>query len=213
MQIIADRKRRLHTVAVSTGITYNENNSHSNRCLISVPEHGAQEAILAATEPVRHQQIDTLYLSHHGWLQGWLRRKLGDAADAADLAHDTFVRLIASTRAINLDDEPRAFLTHIAKGLVVDHWRRHAVERAYLDAIAHLPEPEAPSPEARLLIIESLLRIESMLDSLPANTREIFLLAQLEHLTLQEISTRVGAPVITVRRHIHKALVACMAVA
>ena len=154
-----------------------------------MPEHGAQEAILAATEPVRHQQIDTLYLSHHGWLQGWLRRKLGDAADAADLAHDTFVRLIVSTRAINLDDEPRAFLTHIAKGLVVDHWRRHAVERAYLDAIAHLPEPEAPSPEARLLIIESLLRIESMLDRLPANTREIFLLAQLEHLTLQEIST------------------------
>lgn len=157
--------------------------------------------------------IHTLYSHHHGWLQGWLHRKLGNACDAADLAHDTFVRVLVSRRARPLGDEPRALLTHIAKGLVVDHWRRQDVERAYLEAIAHLPEPEAPSPEARLLIIESLLRIEAMLAGLPAHVRQVFLMAQLDGLTLQEISDAVGTPVITVRRHIQKALVACMAIA
>lgn len=159
------------------------------------------------------QELHTLYSNHHGWLQTWLRRKLGDASDAADLAHDTFVRLIDSTRTSSLADEPRALLTHIAKGLVVDHWRRRAVEQAYLDAVSHLQAAEAPSPEARLLIIESLLRIQAMLASLPPATQQIFLMAQLDGLTLQEISTRVSAPVITVRRHIHRALVACMSIA
>jgi RNA polymerase sigma-70 factor (ECF subfamily) len=64
-----------------------------------------------------------------------------------------------------------------------------------------------------MLIIESLLRIEAMLATLPARTRQVFLLAQFDELTLQQISERMAMPVITVRRHIHKALVACMSVA
>jgi len=160
------------------------------------------------------QQVHALYTTHHGWLYGWLRRKLGNAADAADLAHDTFVRVMVSRRLpAQLGEEPRALLTHVARGLVIDHWRRQDVERAYLDALAHLPEPEAPSPETRLIIIEALLRIDAMLASLPARTRQVFLLAQLDGLTLHQIAERTNTPVITVRRHIHKALMACMAVA
>jgi RNA polymerase sigma factor (sigma-70 family) len=158
------------------------------------------------------QQVHTLYSDHHGWLYGWLCRKLGNTCDAADLAHDTFLRVMSSRRLPeHLGDEPRALLTHIAKGLVIDHWRRQEVERAYLEAVAHLPEPEAPSPETQQLIIEALMHIDAMLTSLPARTREIFLLAQLDRLTLQQIAERTQTPVITVRRHIHKALMACMA--
>ncbi|MBX3630194.1 MAG: hypothetical protein KF908_09865 [Nitrosomonas sp.] len=63
--------------------------------------------------------------------------------------------------------EPRALLTHIAKGLVIDHRRRLDVERAYLEAIACLPEAEVPSPETRLRIIDALMRIDAMLAGLP----------------------------------------------
>lgn len=147
-------------------------------------------------------------------MQAWLRGKLGNSVDAADLAHDTFVRVLASRRPPSaLGDEPRALLTHIAKGLVIDHWRRRDVEAAYLRAVAQRPEPQVPSPEARLLIVEALLRIDAMLASLPPRTRKIFLLAQLDGLTLQRISERTHTPLITVRRHIQRALLACMAVA
>lgn len=171
-----------------------------------------EEGAVAATDLAAHQ-IHILYTDHHGWLYGWLRRKLGNACDAADLAHDTFLRVMASRRMpVHLGEEPRALLTHIAKGLVIDHWRRRDVEHAYLEALAHLPETEVPSPETRLLIIDTLMRIDAMLTSLSGRTREIFLLAQLDGLTLQQIAEHTQTPVITVRRHIHKALVACMAV-
>ena len=74
--------------------------------------------------------VAQLYRDHHGWLSVWLRRKLGNSFDAADLAHDTFVRLMAGRRRTDVGAEPRALLTHIAKGLVVDHWRRRALEEA-----------------------------------------------------------------------------------
>ncbi len=160
------------------------------------------------------QQVHVLYASHHGWLHGWLRRKLGNASDAADLAHDTFVRIMASRRLpADLGDEPRALLTHIAKGLVIDHWRRQSVERAYLDALAQLPEPMAPSPETRLLILEALYRIDAMLRGLPARTRNVFLLSQLDGLTYPQIAQQMGLSLITVKRHMRSAFAACLALA
>ncbi len=155
-----------------------------------------------------------LYADHHGWLHAWLRGRLGDSADAADLAQDTFLRLMVARRApLLLGDRPRALMTHIAKGLLIDHWRRQRVERAYLDALAHLPAHAAPSADEQVIVIETLARIDAMLARLPALTREVFLLAQLDGLTLQQISDRVQAPVIAVRRHIRKALLACMELA
>lgn len=158
------------------------------------------------------QQVHILYADHHGWLYGWLRRKLGNACDAADLAHDTFLRVMLSRRLpAQLGPEPRALLTHIAKGLVVDHWRRQEVERAYREALAHLPAPEAPSPETRLLILEALYRVEAMLRGLPARTRDIFLLAQLDGLTYPQIADRLGTSLVTVKRHMRSAYAACLA--
>lgn len=161
----------------------------------------------------RASSIEAVYSHHHGWLLSWLRRRLGDAGDAADLAHDTFLRILASSRYERLGDEPRALLTHVAKGLVVDLWRRRELERAYLDALAELPSAHVPCLETQMLVTEALVRIDDMLTSLPPRTREVFLLAQFHGHTLQQIAEQMSMPVITVRRHIHKALVACMSVA
>lgn len=165
---------------------------------------------VSAVESAVQQQVHVLYSDHHGWLLSWLRKKLGCADNAADVAQDTFVRLLCHRKPVDLS-EPRALLTHIAKALMIDHWRRQEVERAYLEAIAHLPEPMAPSPETRLLILEALLRIETMLRGMPAKTREIFLLSQLDGLTYPQIAGQQGTSLVTVKRHMRAGFVACMA--
>lgn len=156
--------------------------------------------------------LEVLYCNHHHWLVGWLRRKVGCSHLAAELAQDTFVRLLASRRAPVTASDPRKLLSHVAKGLMIDYWRRRDVERAYLNAIAHLPELEVPSPEHCLLIIESLMRVEALIRDLPEMTRRVFLMSQLDGLPLNQIAETTGMPIITVRRHIHRALVACLAV-
>ena len=163
---------------------------------------------MPAGNTIQSHDIETLYSSHHGWLQGWLRRKLGCDEQAADLAQDTFMRLLG--RHTFTLDQPRALLTHIAKGLVIDHWRRQDVERAYLEALANMPESYAPSAETRYLILESLYRIEAMLRGMPDKTREIFLRAQMDGLTYAEIAAESGIALITVKRHMKTAFISCM---
>ncbi|UZE10116.1 sigma-70 family RNA polymerase sigma factor [Pseudomonas sp. B21-053] len=166
----------------------------------------------SADQPL-NQQVHHLYSEHHDWLQGWLHRKLGNRCDAADLAHDTFLRLLTRQVVRPLGSEPRALLTHIAKGLVIDRWRRQDLERAYLETIAHLPAAEVPSPETRFLILETLTRIEALLRELPAVTRDTFLLSQIEGLTYSQIATRLNVSLITVKRHMRAAFIACLSVA
>lgn len=69
---------------------------------------------MSTAEGALQQQIEHLYANHHGWLRGWLRRRLGNSFDAADLAHDTFLRLLVSGRAPT-PEQSRAHLTQIAK--------------------------------------------------------------------------------------------------
>lgn len=157
--------------------------------------------------------VQNLYCEHHGWLHRWLDRKLGNTSDAADLAHDTFVRLLTRPSSTGFGAEPRALLTHIAKGLVIDRWRRQDVERAYLDTIAHLPEPEVPSPETRWLILEALYRIHAMLSEMPEKTRTAFLMSQLDGMTYAQIAEALGVSLITVKRYMRDAFLACLSVA
>lgn len=156
-------------------------------------------------------EVEALYCAHHGWLLGWLSRKLAHAGDAAELAQDTFVRVMSRPRDLGEIREPRAWLTTIAHGLAVDHVRRRTIERACLEAIASLSEAHAPSPETRLLLFEALVRIDAMLDGLSPKAREAFLLSRLDGLTYTEIAYRLGVSLSSVEKYMASAIRHCVA--
>lgn len=165
------------------------------------------------TKAVSHPDpITELYSSHHGWLYCWLRKKLGCAHQAADLAHDTYVRVISSGR-IPPAEQSRAFLTQVAKHLVVDMYRRYRIEQAYLEAVATLPQPQVPSVEERALILETLCEIDAMLDSMPTKVRTAFLMSQLDGMSYAEIAQDLGVTVSSVQKYMSKALLVCYQVA
>jgi RNA polymerase sigma factor (sigma-70 family) len=151
-----------------------------------------------------------LYAQHHSWLKSWLRKKLGDSETAADLAQDTFVRMLAKPSPENLD-EPRAYLAVVAKGLMSNWYRRRAIEQAYLDILASRPEQYAASPEERAMILELLFEIDTMLGKLPAKARSAFLLSQLEELTYSEIAEKLDVSLSTVKRYMVLGFAHCLA--
>jgi RNA polymerase sigma factor (sigma-70 family) len=155
--------------------------------------------------------VGPLYSDHHAWLLTWLRRKLGNAFDAADLAHDTFLRILVSGTTPP-PEKSRAHLTQIAKGLLIDLYRRRQIETAYLDALSVLPEACTLSCEERAIVLETLLHIDAMLDTLPPRVREAFLLSQLDGLTYSEIASRMSVSVSMVRKYMLRAAQTCHAV-
>lgn len=166
-------------------------------------------AMSSANKTVSSDSIAELYIEHHGWLQNWLRKKLGNAPRAADLAHDVFVRLLGKPQEIGDIRDPRAYLARIGGGLLDDHWRRQALERAWLETLAAQPQPLAPSPEERSLVIETLEEISRLLDGLPPRTRNIFLLSQLDGLTYPQIAAQLGTTVNVVQKAMGSALASC----
>ncbi|MBW3504298.1 MULTISPECIES: sigma-70 family RNA polymerase sigma factor [unclassified Pseudomonas] len=152
--------------------------------------------------------VEVLYQDHHSWLTGWLRRKLGCPQSAADLAQDTFMRLLTARETPTLA-EPRAFLTVVAKRVLFNHYRRQDLERAYLQALAQMPEQVVPSEEERAIILQTLMELDQLLDGLPSPVKRAFLLAQIDGLSHAEIGARLGISVATVKRHLNKAALRC----
>ncbi|WP_370661230.1 sigma-70 family RNA polymerase sigma factor [Massilia oculi] len=159
--------------------------------------------------------ITALYSEHKGWLHGWLRKKLGCAHNAADLAQDTFIRIVMAFKG--KDDaaaqlrEPRAYLTTVATRVLSNHYRRLSLEQAYVEALRLMPEAAAPSPEDRLVILETLNEIDALLDALPHKARTVFLAAQLDGLTYNEIALEYGIAPRSVRRYMALAYERCLA--
>ncbi|MFJ3107509.1 MULTISPECIES: sigma-70 family RNA polymerase sigma factor [Pseudomonas] len=164
---------------------------------------------ITASDAAPHAHLHALYRDHNSWLRGWLRHRLSNSADAADLAQDTFVRVLLARSSGTLQ-EPRRYLATIARGLVIDLYRRRSLEQAYLDALMARPELHAPSAETRALILDSLLAIDRMLDGLGARTRQIFLVVQLDGLSYEKAADRCGVSVSTVRKHLARGLMHCL---
>jgi RNA polymerase sigma-70 factor (ECF subfamily) len=147
-------------------------------------------------------------VQHHSWLYGWLKGKLNDACDAADVAHDTFVRILGSRDASQIR-EPRDYLATVAKGLVIDRYRRSAIEAAYLETLAARPEATEISEEDKALIIETLVAVDKALASLGARAQKIFMLSQIDGLTYQQIAVQLNVSLTTVKKHMIRALTEC----
>ncbi|KIQ61155.1 MULTISPECIES: sigma-70 family RNA polymerase sigma factor [Pseudomonas] len=164
-----------------------------------------------AASPTEHS-LHALYRDHGSWLENWLRRRLGNAWDAADLRQDTFLRVLASSQALAELQEPRAYLLTVGKRLLSNFYTRRNLEQAYLDALASLPEACVPSPEQRWLLLETLHALDELLDGLPPLVRRAFLWSQLEGLGYREIAERLQVSERTVKRYMAQAYEHCLLV-
>lgn len=164
---------------------------------------------MSGIELAQQTEIYNLYSNHHRWLHNWLRSRLGCSETAADLAQDTFIRILQKDYLAQ-PQSPRAYLSSIARNLLVDLYRRRSIERAYVDTLALQPEAVDISPAARHEIIETLMEIDRLLDGMGERPREIFLLAQIDGLSFVAISQQLGISVNTVRKHFIRAMSQCL---
>jgi len=178
--------------------------------LIVIRKSSLKEPDVLNPIPGPSDAVHLLYRAHHGWLRGWLGSRLGNACDAADLAQDTFVRVLRHRHEVGALREPRAYLTTVAGRLLINHHRRRSVEQAYFEALALLPDQAAPSAEQRAIVLQALQDIDDMLAGLSAPVRQAFLMAQLEGRSHHEIAARLKVSPRSVRRYVAKGLEQCI---
>lgn len=159
-------------------------------------------------------RFDDVYEEYADFVWRVLRRLGIPDSGIADAAQEVFVVV-----ARRLDDfEGRSALRHWIAGIAVhvarhQHRTRLRRERATQDGPAPedpdtLADRSLPTPLEALERQELVKRLYGLLDTLPAEKREVFVLAELEDMTAVEIARMLSIPVNTVYSRLRLARIA-----
>ena len=152
--------------------------------------------------------VETLFRHHHRWLVDRVIRRIGCPETAADVAQDTFLRLMTGFAGKEAQ-APKALLGRIAHGLLVDRLRRRDIEQAYLRGLAQLPAAQEPTSEELIEVVDMLHRLSTALDGLKPRARAVFLLSRIDGHTYPAIAARLGVSLRTVEKDMALALWHC----
>jgi RNA polymerase sigma-70 factor (ECF subfamily) len=134
-----------------------------------------------------------LYTAAHGRLVLQVTALTGDLAEAEDVVQEAFVRAMGRWSRIRGYDNPEAWVYSVACNLARSRWRR--TQRAL-----HL----VPSPSIAAELSPDRVALLEALRALPADQREAVVLHHLVDLPIEEVATRQGVPVGTVKARLHR---------
>ena len=121
--------------------------------------------------------------------------------DSDDLAQDLIVAALERGGAV---ENPGAWLERVGRNAVIDRWR---VLRRRDELAMEIDPPVSPiDPEAALLCRERRGLVRRALAALPRAQRRAALARFHAELPYEEVAARVGAPAITARTRVHRAL-------
>ena len=144
-------------------------------------------------------------------------RFTASADDAEDLTQEVFIKVYRTLGSYAL--ERGSFMTWLAavsRNLLVDHFRRHKLERATdsleaapgaseekLSLAERLPDA-APSPDARVQSGETQKLVHQALQRLSPELREAVILRDLQDMDYKEIALALRVPEGTVKSRINR---------
>jgi RNA polymerase sigma-70 factor, ECF subfamily len=153
--------------------------------------------------------FETLYARQRGMLYRYILRSVGDRSSADELFQETWSRLVASRERYRVEAKFSTWLLQIAHNLVVDSFRRARPQAGAEETetvLRELDAPETERPEQLLGEFEQRRRLQLVLDTLPPEQCEAFLLRVEGGLGLDEIARLTGAGQETVKSRLRYAL-------
>lgn len=150
-------------------------------------------------------------------LRNFIRRRVADQQDAEDILQDVFYELVAAYRMLKPVEQVTAWMFRVARNRITDLFRRKKREaiREPAETIEDgemlqleelLPAPGA-GPDAAYARSVLLDELDSALDELPAEQREVFVAHELMGQSFKEIAAETGTSVNTLLSRKHYAMV------
>lgn len=144
-------------------------------------------------------------------LYGMLLRRLGNRADAEDLAQEAYLRLLRVERK-KFIEKPDAYLFRIAANLANEFTMQRGaastvidIDEAYQLDTLH----EENSLEKTLERRAEIRRLEVILENMPPAYRAVLILSKRDGLTREEIARELGLSVHTVKKYLARAAAWC----
>ena len=159
----------------------------------------------------RDGNVDAFVREHQAELLNFFRGRVTRPQDAADLAQESWSRLMHYR--LDTVTSLRGLLFTIARNVLKNHWRWSALRQ--IEQPTDFAELELPSdtadPDRQLQAERNLEALEAAVTALPPKCRTVFLLSRIEGLSNAEVAERCGISVKMVEKQLAKAIIACRA--
>ncbi len=165
----------------------------------------------ASLEPMaieQDQRISEVVKREQSRLRNFIRRRVPDQVDAEDILQEVFYELVEANRLLMPIEHITGWLFRVARNRITDLFRKKKPGSFSDTAVAHdeddellrfedlLPSPDA-GPDALYARNVLLDELESALDELPEEQREVFVAHELEGRSFKEMSAETGVSVNT----------------
>ena len=151
----------------------------------------------------KDSEISAVVVRERSRLGNFIRRRVGDPAEAEDILQDVFYEFVEEYRLPESIEQASAWLFRVARNRIIDRFRKKKPvslsetgdEEEYRLDLA-LPSPDAgPEAEyARALLLDAL---REALDELPEAQREVFVEHELDGRSFKEMAARSGVAINT----------------
>ncbi|MEU0411545.1 sigma-70 family RNA polymerase sigma factor [Streptomyces griseorubiginosus] len=153
--------------------------------------------------------VDHFVRALHRDVLRYVSHLCGDPQAVDDLAQDTFLRALGSLHRFEGRSSARAWVLSIARRAVVDGFRHAAVRPRRYDGSDWEAMVERAQPRGVPGFDDGIVLLD-LLEALPEERREAFVLTQLLGLSYEEAAVVRGCPVGTVRSRVARARAALM---
>lgn len=162
------------------------------------------------TAPSTAASFDAFYRAENPRVLGYFRRKVGRDA-APDLAQEAFARLLHSG-ALDRAECPQAYLTRIARNLLIDSTRQKKSRPTALYQFDETRDAASCADQTWGIEAADLSHLyRRTVRAMPSKTRRVFLMRRLRRMSYKEIAAALGITVATVDYHVVRALALCRA--
>jgi RNA polymerase sigma factor (sigma-70 family) len=155
----------------------------------------------------QNQRITEVVGREQKRLRAFIRGRVADPGDVEDILQDVFYKLVEANRLLMPIDHVTAWLFSVARNRIVDLFRKKKPETFSDIAVGHdeddllrledtLPSANA-GPEAIYLRNALFEELESAIEELPKEQREVFIAHELEGRSFKELAAASGIGVNT----------------
>jgi RNA polymerase sigma-70 factor (ECF subfamily) len=153
---------------------------------------------------IEESAFDGLFRRYYTELYIFAKRLVLTDADSQDIVSEAYEDVWNNMARLEVDTV-RAFLYKNVRNKCIDHLRRLATRRNYVQLMSHITQ-EYDMADRLTELHERECIINEVLDSLPDYTRQVFTACYVDHKKYIEVAEEMGISTSTVKKYIVRAL-------
>jgi RNA polymerase sigma-70 factor (ECF subfamily) len=169
------------------------------------PLHDEHELLVKLSEGDEYA-FEQLYLIYSPKIYSKILQLVKMVEVAEEILQDVFVKIWEKRETLDNQKSFKSFLYTIAKNLVVDLFRRAAIDRRMLEKfVIDNTEVYYPFESSEDFEVQSKAIIQTALDILPPQRKKIYTLVKLEGKSYAAVAELLGISTSTINDHVVKA--------